>query len=92
MRRHFGAGTFTPDRQAQPPAVPFAGNDPVAALSAYGIELPAASVVERTVSGAPVWVVATEPGYAATGLWKQVREVHPKTGLLRPAHFAEFVP
>lgn len=81
MRRHFGAGTFTPDRQAQPPAVPFVGNDPVAALAADGIELPAASVVERTVAGAPVWVVSTEPGYAATELWEQVREVHPKTGL-----------
>lgn len=25
--------------------------------------------------------VSTEPGYAAAGLWEQVREVHPKTGL-----------
>ncbi|WP_433193159.1 DUF4253 domain-containing protein [Nocardia sp. CA-107356] len=81
MKRHFGAGTFTPDRQAEPATTPFAGNDPVAALAAYGIELPAASVVERTVSGAPVWVVSIEPEYAAAGLWEQVREVHPKTGL-----------
>jgi hypothetical protein len=81
MKRHFGAGTFAADRQAEPAAVPFAGNDPVEALAAYGIELPAASVVERTVSGAPVWVVSTEPGYAATGLWNDVRAVHPKTGL-----------
>ncbi|WP_327097287.1 DUF4253 domain-containing protein [Nocardia vinacea] len=81
MKRDFEAGTFTADRPAQPAAVPFAGNDPAEALAAYGIELPAALMVERTVSGAPVWVVSTEPGYAAAGLWEQVREVHPKTGL-----------
>ncbi|MEV6138744.1 DUF4253 domain-containing protein [Nocardia sp. NPDC051990] len=81
MKRDFEAGTFTADRPASAAAVPFAGSDPAQALAAYGIELPAASVVERTVSGAPVWVVSTEPGYAAAGLWEQVRDVHPKTGL-----------
>lgn len=55
-------------------------SDPVTAMAAVGVALPAGGTSIRPAPGLSVWVVPVA-GAAAVELWEQVRAAHPVTGL-----------
>ncbi|MGW0182322.1 DUF4253 domain-containing protein [Nocardia sp. NPDC003345] len=81
MKEQFGVPPFLPDLPPGPLTDPYTGTDPVATLAALGVEIPTPAPIGTTASGAPVWSIPVEPGYAGPLLWESIRAISPRTGL-----------